>query len=173
MARPITHVLLGACVLALDIVTGPFLQFPIGFIVPVSLAAWFRGGRWGFTLAVALPIGRILIAHYIEHPHPLSYIVANGAIRIIVLASLAYLVARTARQTRELERKVRQLEGLLPICMFCKRIRDEHQNWQQIERYISRHSEAEFSHGLCPECAKKHYGDFLAEHAEGRREDRD
>ena len=163
MAWPITHVLFGACILALDILTGPFLQFPILFVFPVSLSAWFCGGRWGFTLAVALPIGRTLIAQYIEHPHPIPYIVANGVIRIIVLLFLAYLVARTARQTCELKRVVRQLEGLLPICMFCKRIRDEHQSWQQLERYISQHSEAEFSHGLCPECAQKHYGDLLAE----------
>jgi|GEM_PF-5934259 len=49
--------------------------------------------------------------------------------------------------------KVRQLEGILPICMYCKRIRDDKQSWNQLEKYISEHSEAQFSHGICPECA--------------------
>ncbi len=51
--------------------------------------------------------------------------------------------------------RVRQLEGIIPICMYCKKIRDDHDSWQQLETYISQHSEALFSHGMCPECYKK------------------
>ncbi len=53
--------------------------------------------------------------------------------------------------------KVRVLQGLLPICSSCKKIRDDKGYWQQIEGYISEHSEAEFSHGICPPCAEKLY----------------
>ncbi len=53
--------------------------------------------------------------------------------------------------------KVKQLSGLLPICASCKNIRDDKGYWSQIELYISEHSEAEFSHGLCPDCAKTLY----------------
>ena len=56
--------------------------------------------------------------------------------------------------------EVKKLKGLLPICSFCKRIRDDKGYWNQIESYIHQHSEAEFSHGICPECAKKHYSEF-------------
>lgn len=56
--------------------------------------------------------------------------------------------------------KVKQLGGLLPICANCKKIRDDNGYWSQIEIYIRDHSEAEFSHGICPECAKKLYPDF-------------
>ena len=52
---------------------------------------------------------------------------------------------------------VRRLTGLLPICMHCKKIRDDKGYWKQIEAYISEHSEAEFTHGLCPECRRKYY----------------
>lgn len=52
---------------------------------------------------------------------------------------------------------VKQLSGLLPICASCKKIRDDNGYWNQIESYIRDHSEAEFSHGLCPDCAKKLY----------------
>ena len=51
--------------------------------------------------------------------------------------------------------KVKQLEGIIPICMYCKKIRDDKESWQQLEGYISEHSEALFSHGICPDCYKK------------------
>ena len=56
--------------------------------------------------------------------------------------------------------KVNLLGGLLPICASCKKIRDDKGYWNQIETYIRNHSEAEFSHGICPDCAKKLYPEF-------------
>ncbi|MBA3014829.1 MAG: response regulator [Proteobacteria bacterium] len=53
--------------------------------------------------------------------------------------------------------KVKQLSGFLPICASCKKIRNDKGYWQQIESYIRAHSEAEFSHGICPDCAYKLY----------------
>jgi hypothetical protein len=52
---------------------------------------------------------------------------------------------------------VKTLNGLLPICSSCKKVRDDTGYWSQIETYVSSHSDAEFSHGLCPECARKLY----------------
>ena len=54
---------------------------------------------------------------------------------------------------------VKTLQGILPICMFCKKIRDDKGAWQRIEVYIRDHSEAEFSHGVCDDCMKIHYGE--------------
>jgi|GEM_PF-4588300 PAS domain S-box-containing protein len=56
--------------------------------------------------------------------------------------------------------QIKQLKGLLPICASCKKIRDDRGYWQQLEVYIREHTEAEFSHGLCPECAEKLYPGF-------------
>ncbi|OGW34087.1 MAG: hypothetical protein A2010_15615 [Nitrospirae bacterium GWD2_57_9] len=53
--------------------------------------------------------------------------------------------------------KVRTLRGLLPICSGCKKVRDDKGYWQQIEAYVSEHTEAEFSHGLCPDCVQRLY----------------
>lgn len=53
--------------------------------------------------------------------------------------------------------KVKILSGMLPICAWCKNIRDDKGYWSQIETYIRHHSEADFSHSICPDCAKKHY----------------
>ncbi len=58
-------------------------------------------------------------------------------------------------------KEVKALRGLLPICSSCKKIRDDKGYWNQIEAYISNHSEAQFSHGICPQCAEKLYGDIL------------
>src|SRR5919109_1748520 len=51
--------------------------------------------------------------------------------------------------------RVKQLQGLLPICAYCKKIRDDQNYWQQVESYISEHSEAQFSHSICPDCYEK------------------
>ena len=53
--------------------------------------------------------------------------------------------------------KVKLLSGLLPICANCKRIRDQEGDWHQVERYVADHSQADFTHGICPECAKQLY----------------
>ena len=56
---------------------------------------------------------------------------------------------------------IKSLKGLLPICASCKKIRDDQGYWSQIEVYISEHSEAEFSHGICPDCARRIYPDLV------------
>lgn len=56
--------------------------------------------------------------------------------------------------------KIKKLSGMLPICSSCKKIRDDEGYWQQIESFIQDHSEAEFSHSICPDCAKKLYADM-------------
>lgn len=65
---------------------------------------------------------------------------------------------KLAERVQDLEaalKQVKQLRGLLPICMYCKKIRNDGDYWEQVESYISEHTEAEFSHGICPECYKK------------------
>ncbi len=61
---------------------------------------------------------------------------------------------------------VKVLQGLLPICSYCKRIRDDRNYWQQLEMYLSDHSDLVFSHGICPECYEKHWKLELAQAAE-------
>jgi PAS domain S-box-containing protein len=61
--------------------------------------------------------------------------------------------------TKALE-EIKKLKGILPICSSCKKIRDDKGYWQQIEAYIEQHSGAEFTHGICPDCARKLYPDL-------------
>ena len=83
--------------------------------------------------------------------------VLNAAIRLIVLVGLAELTARAAQQARELRERVQTLEGILPICAFCKKIRQSDGTWEQIEAYVSKRSAAKFSHGFCESCGREHY----------------
>ncbi len=64
---------------------------------------------------------------------------------------------------QEALQQVHTLSGLLPICASCKRIRNDRGYWQQVEEYIREHSNARFTHGICPECALKLYPGYLGE----------
>lgn len=70
---------------------------------------------------------------------------------------------RDLSERKQAEEEIKRLKGILPICASCKKIRDDKGYWNQIEAYIREHSEAEFSHGICPECAKRLYPGFYKE----------
>lgn len=67
------------------------------------------------------------------------------------------------KSLEEALREVKILQGLLPICSYCKSIRDDTGYWKQIESYIRENSEADFSHGICPACLKKHYSELYTD----------
>lgn len=154
-------IVLSCLILAIDYFTGSMIQFPFMFIVPVGLAAWYNGARLGLVFAIILPLIRLYFTTIFSVPWGFSVSVANAAIRMVILVGYVLLIAYVAKQKKELEREVNILEGILPVCSFCKKIRDESSVWHPIENYITARSEASFSHGLCPECMEQHYGDFL------------
>jgi hypothetical protein len=87
-------------------------------------------------------------------------VLVGAAIFIKVTNPLLEKLHETIEELKASLSKVRILSGLLPICASCKKIRDDKGYWNQIESYISDHSEAEFSHGICPDCFKKLYPGF-------------
>ena len=68
------------------------------------------------------------------------------------MVELQQTLTERVEELREALMKVKQLGGLLPICSYCKKIRDDQNYWQQVEAYVGKHSEAQFSHSICPEC---------------------
>ncbi len=66
-------------------------------------------------------------------------------------------LARKVEDLKEALGHVKLLQGIIPICMHCHKIRNDNQAWDQLEAYISDHSDAQFSHSICPECMKKYY----------------
>ena len=72
-------------------------------------------------------------------------------------------IARRKAAEAELRKalsEVKTLQGLIPICAGCKKVRDDKGYWERIESYLGRHSDLRISHGLCPECARKYYPDL-------------
>ncbi|MDC7220301.1 MAG: hypothetical protein PQJ59_10190 [Spirochaetales bacterium] len=89
----------------------------------------------------------------------LIYILVSG-----LTFTMEYTRAKTVEflqeKNRALERadnEIKQLRGIIPICSYCKNIRDDEGYWEKVEEYLSRHSEAQFSHGICPDCAAKYF----------------
>lgn len=142
-----------AC-LAVDYLLGPFIQFPIVYLVPVSLAAWNSGRSLSLALAVILPLCRLYFITLWDPPWTFLESAVNAAIRITVLASFAWLVERTASQTRRLSSEVQLQTGMLPVCSRCRKIRQEGGRWQPLDTYVSQNP-GEFKHehlsGLRPD----------------------
>ncbi len=65
--------------------------------------------------------------------------------------------AETIRQLQEALARVNTLEGIIPICSYCKKIRNDQKYWLQVEQYISERTQARFSHGICPDCLERHF----------------
>jgi K+-sensing histidine kinase KdpD len=151
----------GAVFAALDFIAGPLIQFPLFFILPIMFMAWTNGSKWAVILAVILCLIRFSFYFWWDVAWTVGLAVINGLIRCTVLVALSVITARLAALTRRLREQVQTLEGILPICAFCKNIRDENGEWQQMEAYVSHHSQARFSHGVCPNCSEKHYGEAL------------
>ena len=68
------------------------------------------------------------------------------------IVELQLSLAARVQQLEDALTRVKQLQGLVPICSYCKKIRNDKNFWQQVEAYVSEHSEAKFSHGICPDC---------------------
>ena len=114
-------------------------------------------------IAIAGIIAFIWLDEIIDIPHllfgsestPLNW--SESLFESIIIALLGTLIIY---YTNKLFRRMKYLEGILPVCASCKKIRDDQGQWHQIESFIRDRSEAEFSHSICPECAKKLYPGF-------------
>jgi len=157
----ITCIIAGIIVLGIDFLTGRYIEFPILYVIPVWMAAGDERKSISIILALLLPLVRIFFFYLWDEMHFISYAIINSSITIIVLIFYSYLIRKVISQKKELIKKVTVLEGILPICASCKKIRNEKGEYEQIEKYITEHSQASFTHGLCSDCAKKLYADYF------------
>jgi K+-sensing histidine kinase KdpD len=159
--HPLWWVGIAGLLLWVDYVTGPKTQFPVVYVIPVTLAAWYSG-RWpALALALAMPlVHAVFLVVLWKQRGSMAALVATTTIRGAVVIAMALWFARLSEHERELRRHVQRLEGLLPICSFCKRIRNASGEWERLEAFIAERSEAQFSHGFCPSCWKTHYAEL-------------
>ncbi len=100
---------------------------------------------------------------YITKPFDREDLRARVNVSLRVLA-LQQALAERVRDLEQALQRMHQLQGLLPICCYCKRIRDDSNYWQQVEEYLSACSGAQFSHGICPQCFETVVKDQLRAH---------
>jgi len=156
----IASFLAGIGVLAIDFITGKHIEFPILYAIPVGMAAWKKKGTALVMLSVILPLVRVLFHFPWKETYALTLTLLNSPVTMLSLLFYGYLIRRTSIQTEKLESKLKILEGILPICASCKRIRNAKGEYEQVEQYITDRSEAQFSHTICPACAQRLYPDF-------------
>ncbi len=94
---------------------------------------------------------------YISKPFQAEEVLARVKTHITLYSLVNRLEKKNIKLQKALD-EVTQLQGLLPICANCKKIRDDKGSWNILETYIEKHSEASFSHGMCPDCNKELYG---------------
>jgi len=150
----------------IDYVTGHELNFFVFYFIPVS----FAGYRFGLGAALVASMLAALTWAVSDQLSPREYssplfAVWNTLIRLASFLCIGASLARirvlhdrqqaTAQALRKTLAELRVLEGLLPICSYCKKIREHDGSWQQLETYITEHSEALFSHGICPACRER------------------
>jgi K+-sensing histidine kinase KdpD len=143
---------LSVVLFVLDDITPPLVEFTTTLIIPVLLATWFLGFLPGLGFAILLAFIR-LVMEFLEPTFTPIVGSVNTGIHLLVFIVTAVLVRRINMQRI----RIKALEGILPICMHCKKISNPDGTWQQLESYISTHSEAMFSHGICEACERKHY----------------
>ena len=150
---PAYSLAIGVFVIAVDYAVGPHVEFPGLFIVPVVYGAWYGGLRWGLPLSL-LPIAHVAAIAW-GLPSATFEAAISAVVRILVLAAVAWWIATVAESQRKLTKELELLEGLLPICSYCKKIRDDEGDWQVLEKYIQDRSTATFTHGICESCLEK------------------
>lgn len=150
----------------IDWKTGFELNFFVFYFLPVWLGGWYLGLEAAIVFAVLSGMtwfgADVLSGHpYVSH----VFAVWNTMIRLISFLAIGWTVSRM-RLARDRERRsndslrkalseVKVLETFIPICAQCKKIRNQDGAWQPLEVYLGEHSNSRFSHGYCPDCARK------------------
>ena len=168
-------------IVLVSVAIATLLTFPISRIEIHSrdvlfIAAVIVSSRWaGVKAGVCAALLSVLVFDWFfdTTPHILDFTFA-GLVQAVVFGSVSLLVASLEKQRHQAIwssedanqklmtslNEIKVLHGILPICSYCKRIRTEDNTWDQMEAYIHEHSEADFSHTVCPDCLGKYFPDI-------------
>jgi hypothetical protein len=145
-----------------DYATGYELDFFLFYFVLIAMAAWKVGPISSYLISILSSIVWLL-SDTSSHPYS-SVLFASGNTIMRLLSffiigyftsKIQFLPVKEHETSRGRLSQVKTLSGLIPICASCKKIRDDEGDWHRIEEYVEKHTNAEFTHGLCPECVDK------------------
>jgi hypothetical protein len=164
-------VLLLLLVDGVDYLSGHEVSFFVFYFLPIAFVSWHTNRKSATFFAVVVT-GNWLVINCLEEAPYSHWLIRywNAGVRLAAFLTIALTFAFIKQQLRQEQQlnqelsgalaEVKRLSGFLPICASCKKIRNDHGSWEQIETYIRDRSEAEFTHSLCPECVDKIYPDL-------------
>ncbi len=135
----------------------------VPYILVVLISLWSPRTNLPIYMAIGGSILTVIGFYSSPSGGELWKVLFNRSLALFAIWTTAILSVQMKNIQEEREKTLLDLKilsGLLPICASCKKIRDDKGYWNRIESYISNHSEAEFTHGICPDCAKKLYSDI-------------
>lgn len=150
----------------IDYLTGYEFELVIFYFIPVAITAWTE--RWRNVLFVAIISGVVWFAsdYFAGSVHSYEfYRYWDGAMKIATFIIIGQTVYRTKQAMREKDEanqklqkaldELRELREIVPICAYCKSVRNDKGYYERVETYLRRTTGQRFTHGICPECAKK------------------
>ena len=166
------------CTVVLGFETG--FHYYILVLMPFIFVNEFRSMKSKVLVALILCTTYILLIYLSDHMGALNRLPVksvqtmkyiNSLICLAMIAGLAHIYSQSVidgenqlkKSNQELQNalaEVKTLRGILPICSFCKKIRDDKGYWEQVDVYIGEHSNVDISHSICPECMEKHYAAY-------------
>lgn len=158
-----------AAINRLDILTGEEYELFVLYFIPVSMIAWWIGRAAGILASFASALAWLESDAFSHTIYSWPIGTWDELMRLASFLFVALLLSkvrddlnRERRLNSDLEQalaEIKVLRGIIPMCSVCRKIRDERQHWVAVDRYITDHTDAQVSHGLCPSCYRKTYGD--------------
>ncbi len=134
------------------------LGVPLSELAGRSISEFFSREEWQKISAVAVPQqARMLESCCLNHAGQKIILEAQSKEFIYHEQQVKVTAVRDIRERKKAEEEIRVLRGILPLCCYCKKVRDDDGYWQQVDVYLSKYSEADISHGICPDCLKKDF----------------
>lgn len=150
----------------LNFLTGYEISFSIFYLIPTAYALWQLGKDFALVTAIISAmvwfISDLATGHTFSHP---LIPIWNAGVRLAFFIVFVFLANRwkiayekQQQLVKDLQKafeEIKTLGGLIPICSYCKNIRDDAGYWQQVEAFVQEHSDATFTHSICPTCLEK------------------
>lgn len=152
-----------------DWVTGPIIGFSIFYVIPVFGVTWRLGKREGFLMAFISAVVWVTMDMLGRPELARGIALWNFGVNFLLLSAISLVLTRIKDAmtqqvglTTELQQalaEVTRLTGLLRVCAWCRRIRNDEGGWEPMEQYLSKHADVQFTHGICSDCVQKHHPD--------------
>jgi hypothetical protein len=175
MKSSIAYISIGVLLLLLvdgvDYLSGGEVSFFVFYFLPIAYVSWYTNRKIAIFFVLVVT-GNWLIVNSLEGTAYSHWFIRywNAGVRLAAFLIIALAFAFIKQQLRQAQQRnqelaaalaeVKRLSGFLPICASCKKIRNDHGSWEQVETYIRDRSEAEFTHSLCPDCVYRLYPDL-------------